>query len=342
MDIWTKLKRESKPILLYGMGDGAEKILSVLGSYGIQISGIFVSDDFLRDKVFHGHKLLSFSQAEKLFGSFITLVAFGTQRAEVLDNINKVSAKQHLYVPDVPVVGSNLFTTDFARNNAKKIKWVYDKLETDWDKYVYESIIRFKLTGRKEYLYRSVGKKSNVYNALELSNDAVCVDCGAFTGDTVAELLSYNIAYKAIYAIEPDEKTFKKLSAYADSDKRITCVNAAVSDNENGVLFSAAGSRGSKSADSGKHVPTLSIDYLFKGERANYIKLDVEGMEKQAINGASKTIKRHKPKMLVSCYHRSEDVFELPMQVFDIRGDYKLKIYHPVYLPAWDTAFLFI
>lgn len=342
MDIWTKLKRESKPILLYGMGDGAEKILSVLDSYGIQISGIFVSDDFLRDKVFHGHKLLSFSQAEKLFGSFIALVAFGTQRAEVLDNITKVSVKQTLYVPDVPVVGCNLFTTDFARINAEKIKWVYDKLETDWDKYVYESIIRFKLTGKKEYLFRSVGEKVNVYNGLELNRDAVCVDCGAFTGDTVAELLSYNVGCKAIYAIEPDEKTFKKLSAFTDSDKRITCINAAVSDNESGVLFSAAGSRGSKSADDGKFVPSISIDHLLNGEKADYIKFDVEGMEKQAINGAAVTIKQHKPKMLVSCYHRSEDVFELPMQVFNIRNDYKLKIYHPLYLPAWDTAFLFI
>ena len=60
MDIWNRLKREEKPILLYGMGDGAEKILSVLNERGIEIQGIFVSDDFVRDKSFHGFKLLSF------------------------------------------------------------------------------------------------------------------------------------------------------------------------------------------------------------------------------------------------------------------------------------------
>ena len=65
-------------------------------------------------------------------------------------------------------------------------------------------------------------------------------------------------------------------------------------------------------------------------------------MEKEAVTGAAETIKKYKPKMLVSCYHRSEDIFSLPLQIMEIRDDYKVYIRHNPYLPAWDTQFYFI
>ena len=68
----------------------------------------------------------------------------------------------------------------------------------------------------------------------------------------------------------------------------------------------------------------------------------MEGLEKEAITGAKETIKRCKPKMLVSCYHRSEDIFTLPLLVKSIRDDYRVYIRHNPYIPAWDTQFYFI
>ena len=46
--VWEYLSRTEKPILLYGMGDGADKILRVFSDYGIVCSGIFASDEFVR------------------------------------------------------------------------------------------------------------------------------------------------------------------------------------------------------------------------------------------------------------------------------------------------------
>ena len=34
--VWEKLSETKKPIVMYGMGDGAEKILSVFDKYGIR------------------------------------------------------------------------------------------------------------------------------------------------------------------------------------------------------------------------------------------------------------------------------------------------------------------
>ena len=58
-DLWDYLVQAKKPILLYGMGNGADKILRVCESYGITVSDFFASDGFVRGHSFHGKTVLS-------------------------------------------------------------------------------------------------------------------------------------------------------------------------------------------------------------------------------------------------------------------------------------------
>ena len=62
-DLWERLENESRDILLYGMGNGADKILAVLSRRGIPVAGIFASDGFVRGHSFHGMPVRSFSWA---------------------------------------------------------------------------------------------------------------------------------------------------------------------------------------------------------------------------------------------------------------------------------------
>lgn len=342
MDLWTKLRQTQKPIVLYGMGDGGDKIINTLESYGIKASGVFSSDGFVRRKTFHGMPLMSYSEAKDCFGDMVVLLAFGTGIKEVLANIQRISREQELYVPDVPVAGNTVFDTDFARANADRLRTVYNALATDSDRFTFESIIRYKLSGRAEYLYRCERTKDYAYSLLGLGNEEVYVDCGAFIGDTVEEFTGKVEGYSHIYAIEPDGRTYKKLTANTEGLKNISLINAAVSDKTGSTTFFAAGSRGSRQKSVGVETATVSIDTLLEGGTAGYIKMDVEGMEAEAIDGAKDTIRRHRPKMYLSCYHRSEDMFDIPLRVLSIRDDYKLHIVHHPCLPAWDTAFIFV
>ena len=64
-DLWQYLKTasdEGRPILLYGMGNGADKIITVCEAYGITLSDFFASDGFVRGHSFHGTVVLSFTQ----------------------------------------------------------------------------------------------------------------------------------------------------------------------------------------------------------------------------------------------------------------------------------------
>jgi len=73
----------------------------------------------------------------------------------------------------------------------------------------------------------------------------------------------------------------------------------------------------------------------------NYIKLDIEGFEEKALAGAVNTIMNCKPKMVISAYHKSGDIWRIFDAVNKIRTDYKVYLRH--YTPSYfDTVMYFV
>ncbi len=64
-DLWEYLKGSEKPIVMYGMGNGADKILAVCEKKGITVSDFFASDGFVRGHAFHGKTVLSYDERRK-------------------------------------------------------------------------------------------------------------------------------------------------------------------------------------------------------------------------------------------------------------------------------------
>ena len=111
-DLWHYLKSQAdsgRPILLYGMGNGADKIISVAERCGIEISDFFASDGFVRGHFFHGKRVLSYSETKEKYGAgnIIVLLSFASSLPDVIENIRRISAESELYAPD----GSELEST---------------------------------------------------------------------------------------------------------------------------------------------------------------------------------------------------------------------------------------
>ena len=70
--------------------------------------------------------------------------------------------------------------------------------------------------------------------------------------------------------------------------------------------------------------------------RLAFLKMDVEGSEARAILGSANAIRRHKPKLMISAYHRSEDLFALPLQIQRIQPGYRFYLRRFPYIPAWE------
>ena len=81
----------------------------------------------------------------------------------------------------------------------------------------------------------------------------------------------------------------------------------------------------------------MKPDSVLGGERVDYIKYDVEGSEKEALIGSMETVKACYPTLLVSLYHRNEDLFSLPLMIRERFPKYqKFFIRRFAGIPAWD------
>ena len=109
--VWSRLKEETRPIVLYGMGDGADKILAQFDRLGIRASGVFASDEFARGNLFHGFSVRKLSDTTAELGEDIVIViSFASQRPEVLAKMYELDVKYDVVAPDVPVVPGPLLT----------------------------------------------------------------------------------------------------------------------------------------------------------------------------------------------------------------------------------------
>ncbi len=340
-ELWQYLKTADKPIVLYGMGNGADKIINVLENYGIPFQGVFASDGFVREKFFHSHIVTSYSNLKEKFPNMIVLLCFGSSLPNVLENILKIASKQELYAPDVPVIGEGLFTEKYYLENKKQLDFVYSRLADDISRQTFLSIINYKLSGKIEYLLNCQVTADEPYNSfLNLLEDECFLDLGAYNGDTVTDFVKRVKSYSRIVALEPDKKSFKKLMQNTSEFKNITLINACVSDHCGSVGFAMQGGRNSSVNSSCAKTDCISVDSLKLCP--TFIKMDVEGEEVKAVTGAKNTILSCKPKMLISAYHRTDDLISIPNAVFKIRDDYKLYLRHFSYLPAWDTNYYFV
>ncbi|MBO5383540.1 MAG: FkbM family methyltransferase [Ruminococcus sp.] len=337
---WDRLKAEKRPIFIYGMGDGALKIMSVFRKKNITVSGIFASDDFVRGHSFEGFLVHKLSEIEEMVDDFVVVLAFAAGYQEIVDKIHNIASRHTLYVPDVPVVGQGLFTYEYCLENAEKIRQVYDSLADDYSRKVYANIINFKISGKIEYLSAVTTSKAEIYKKIiKPGLNEVYVDLGAYNGDTIEELMEFTHGkYMSVYALEPDRKNFKKLAKFVDGMNHVYAYNAAAWCVDTELPFAAkAGRQSAITAGSENMVTARSVDSILGNKPATIIKMDVEGFEREAIWGAALTISHYSPKLMVSLYHRNEDIFELPLLIKNLNPAYKLYIRHQLYIPAWET-----
>ena len=346
-DLWHYLASCHRPIVMYGMGNGADKIIAVCEKYGIEISDFFASDGFVRGHSFHGKTIISYSaMKEKYIGQNpIVLLSFASSLPDVMALFKKVGEECELYAPDVPVFGETLFTIEFFEENRARFESVYDMLGDEESKRIYENVISYKLTGDIKYLWDSESDKAQVYeDILDCKSIKSYLDLGAYNGDTIREMLYFNPDLQNAIALEPDARNFRKLQEYAQGVEncRIKCINAGAWNENTTLLFDASGNRNAGIVSKGnivtktKEVSVVSVDSVLNGECVDYIKYDVEGSETEALLGSEQTIKTHAPKLLVSLYHRSEDLFLLPELVKELNPNYSLYLRRFPYIPSWD------
>ena len=341
--LWERLRATKKTVVMYGMGNGADKILAVCERYGVTVSDFFASDGFVRGHSFHGKRVLSYSEVKEKYGkeNIIVLLSFASSLPDVLENFKRIADECEMYAPDVPVCGDELFTYEFAVKHKNEIRAAYEMLTDEESRRIFEYTLLYKLTGDISYLFGAESDKDEVYRDLLRADEIrAYADLGAYNGDTIRELMRYAPNLSDVVAFEPDRRSFRKLSEFCEdlTSPAVERINAAAWSERSTLTFGDEGNRNSGLFAKGKsvEVKALSLDEALGGRAVDYVKYDVEGCEREALIGSTKTILSCKPRLLVSAYHRSEDIFALPLQIHDMCPDYQLYLRRYPYVPAWD------
>lgn len=162
------------------------------------------------------------------------------------------------------------------------------------------------------------------------------VDCGAYNGDTISVILQcWEKPIEYIAAFEPDKTNFEDLektivNSNSNSGFYAAIYPCAVWSTNDILLFKSGKASASSLVDKDTScekivsVPAVSLDKTVFTLKPNYIKMDIEGAEKEALIGAERIIKTFSPVLAICVYHKPEDLWEIPLLIHDIKDDYNM------------------
>lgn len=221
---------------------------------------------------------------------------------------------------------------DEMLRNEDAVAKVYDWLADDLSRETFCKIVQFRLVDDSiEVPTMAQDNQYFEYEFYNKRNDECFVDCGAFDGISLRTFLKENEnQFEHYYGFEPDKDNFERLEGYLstlsdDVREKMTVFEAAVYDKKGTSMLYSLKGPGSFMADIGnEEVKTITIDEALEGQKATYIKMNIEGSEMQALAGAEQTIRNYKPALAIAGYHKTWDLWEVPMRIKEFHSEYKI------------------
>jgi FkbM family methyltransferase len=340
-------------IVLYGSGRFGRKILALLRLHSTKVIAFVDNNSLLWGSFVDGLSVFSPIEACHKFGRnslFIITVAspghsFIMTRNKLIElGCDRIISSLPLlwkYAPEILPYYSYETPLYFSRCSPI-IKKALKLFADDKSQEIFIEHIRYRMTGRFDNLPSPDPEKQYFPSFINLRSDEVFVDCGAFDGDTIRGLLERTVS-PTIFGYEPDPKNFQELEAYVGAlpikqRKKIHIYQNSLGSKTRKIRFAASGTAGAAASDTGdKIVNEITLDSQLFNPSPTFIKMDIEGGEGAALQGAKKLIRACKPTVAVCAYHRPDDLWRLPLQLIEMNRNYRFFLRSYDY-DGWETV----
>ncbi|MDA1080056.1 MAG: FkbM family methyltransferase [Gemmatimonadetes bacterium] len=197
----------------------------------------------------------------------------------------------------------------------------------------YARLLAYRLTGDPSHLPDPVGGVP--YRPSDLpqpTGAAHFVDGGAFDGDTARAWLDAGITVERYWGFEPDPANFAALArwwtAFGAAAPTHSLVQAALGAEDGTVRFDSGAGEASRISGegSGPTVALRALDSALARGTPTEIKLDIEGSEQEALEGARETIGLARPRLATCVYHRPEHLWSIPAWISGLGMGYTLHL----------------
>jgi FkbM family methyltransferase len=162
----------------------------------------------------------------------------------------------------------------------------------------------------------------------------IVIDCGAHVGTFTDEALRGGA--QTVVAVEPEPvnaECFKRNFRSEIASGRVILVEKGVWSSETTLQLSVANANSGMNSfvsDQGAEklsLPVTTIDKLVQQlglPRVDFIKMDIEGAEREALKGGLESMRRYRPRLMLEMYHRPDDRVVLPAIVRQAHPDYNI------------------
>lgn len=207
---------------------------------------------------------------------------------------------------------------------------IYKLLVDDTSKKIFQRLLnlRLDLDFNSLLTFKTDGINQYFEDFLNLQEEGESfVDVGGFDGNTTLQFIKRCPRYDKIYFFEPEPDIMAKAKKNLIDNNNIEYCQFAAS-NKKEILHFSSNNSASKVTDSGEiEIHAEKIDTLVHS-KVTFIKMDIEGSESLAIEGARDTILKYHPRLAICVYHKGGDYIDIPRQVFSIRNDYDIYMRH--------------
>ncbi|MCX7109976.1 MAG: FkbM family methyltransferase [Proteobacteria bacterium] len=214
---------------------------------------------------------------------------------------------------------------------ADSIRKAFHLWSDDLSRHEFVTQVEWRLYGDFDVLSPPCNKESYFpqQEIFRLRSEEFFVDIGAYDGDTIRTFLDLQgNEFSRIVALEPDPTNFNKLNNYIaslpdDVNSKIEAHPYAVGENNCYIRFASDEGTSSAVSQLGDiEVECRRIDDLLVGCQPTYIKMDIEGAELDAIEGAKQTINSEKPLIAACAYHVQDHLWNIPLKLHQLNPGY--------------------
>ncbi|MEJ2610174.1 MAG: FkbM family methyltransferase [Candidatus Thiodiazotropha sp.] len=319
--------------------DGYAKGLSNI----VDINGFI--DDFTNSKFFLNKPIVKTADLEK--DSLIVVCSTvrtrtAVQKLHEMGFINVISYPEFYKYIDNHQIKLRILS-DFDKEysqHSEKYDLIHSRLKDTLSKETFISLLNYRSTANLEYMKNFIFDPKGQYfeDFLKLQEE-VFIDAGGFDGQTSIEFIKHCPNYKAVYIIEPSKESLEIIKNNLKNFKNINFISKGLSNKQDTLKFDMeSGSASSISENGTVSIEVDTLDTLVE-EKVTFIKVDIEGAEGLAIEGMKHHILKDHPKMAISVYHKVDDFWKIPEQIFSIRDDYDIYMRH--YTEGTDETVMF-
>ncbi|WP_144678204.1 FkbM family methyltransferase [Desulfitobacterium sp. LBE] len=326
-----------KPLILYGYGVYSSTIISLCNELGIEIDAIC---DSYKTGIYGdmGMEIISPERLKNEFRGANIIISSNMFSDEIKKSLLSLGfSDTQIYLPTISKV-SFVHPQEFINEHLEGYEWAYHFFTDDNSKKVLLDRIRMYFTGI-ELVRTSAGPEYFDPEIIKLHSNEVFIDGGCYIGDTVQEFtrqlrIKNTGGHKHIYSFEPDIEAYNKALNNLGEIENIDLFCKGLWSCDTELKFYSDGGNGSSTFANRVNtisVPVISLDSFLgdkpHGELPTFIKMDIEGAEKEALMGAQKIIREKHPKLAICAYHKPEDIYELPKLIYDIDPTYKFYLH---------------